>query len=435
MIHCSDGLQFHIHADASETALKWLPGILAAAVLASAENLLGLPYSFPLLAAGAALAILLGRLPRWCAAAAALSASLMLALVPAARGGVLMLLNRLFSLSEAGNRYAYRYFIVEAGSAMTARILLAAALSALCPMSFRPGSGGCVLLWAILFTAAQVYFGLSVSLIPSAVLLAALVCTALRDTDIRSLSAILGLTILIFALTAVLVPGTNSTIEARSEAIRDLLEPAAAVQDISGPQPSPSAAGTRRENRLQEQERRPDTDGSNTAEQYQKQTEYEQNISKPERINYRKILLLLLGLAALLIVPFLPFYLISRRRQLALAKRRDFDSPDCSLAVRAMFSHLVQCLAAFGAAADHGNFSEIPRCLNELPASYAEHFSRALPLWQAAAYSPHPLGEEEKRCVSDLLRETETLVDQRSNRKLRFRLHYIDCLLVKEDAV
>ena len=63
-----------------------------------------------------------------------------------------------------------------------------------------------------------------------------------------------------------------------------------------------------------------------------------------------------------------------------------------------------------------------------LPEGYAERFARCAADFEEATYSLHPMPEEKRREVRDLLKETETALWNHSNRRQRFYLKYWMCL-------
>lgn len=361
-----------------------------------------------------------------------LSAALLTAAVfalPAPRGGVISLLNRLMDASEAVNAYAYRHVpAVSAPDEGLAGALLAAA--AACLAGGLTALGGRKTLGfaaGILCAGIQVYFGLSLPAALNIVLFTLFGILMTDRTDLRKALCVAAAAAVLAGVTAAAWPGTDAPTEAASEHVRDLLEPPADNAAGSLPEEEPE---TIRETR--HTDTRALTAGSGEAEperRYRLVTIEEEQISRPDWVDYLKIVLLLLAAAAAVILPFIPAAALNRRRRKAREARALFDSPDRSEAVCAMFRHAVKYLEKTGNGAGNIPFRDWPaEMAGNLPEKYVDSFRKCCILFEEAAYSDHEMTEAQAGQVRELLAETERLLYDQAGWRQRLRLRYLECL-------
>lgn len=355
-----------------------------------------------------------------------LLAFILLFAIPSARQGGEALLNRVFEASEAVNAYAYDRFAVPADQpvGLAAALLALAALSLLgvTALSGSRALGLGLMAGCVLF---QVYFGLSFPAWVNAPLFG-LYALWLMPRPWRKkavLSAGLGFLLVSIAV-LLLYPGVDAPTEAASEALRDRLS-----------QMAQSVAGVARELPAGENETRHVHTQSLTAgdqearadREYRLVTVEEQQISMPHWVNYLRIVLLLLLTVALVILPFLPFLLLNQRRKKALEARKAFASENVSEAVFAIFQHITAWLEATGHGGDNAPYAQWQAGLSP---EYAQRFAACEKLFEEAAYSAHPMREEQRQQALALLNETEQLLRRQADWKQRLRLRYKECLWV-----
>ncbi len=353
-----------------------------------------------------------------------LSLILLLALLPA-RQGMEALLNRLFEASEAVNAYAYDRFSVPAdqSTAFAAVLLAVMALSLLVTAL----SGGrlpvlCLMAGYVLF---QAYFGLAFPVWLNVPLFALFVLRMMvwpmnRKNVLPVLGGIMAVSLAVF----ILWPGVDAATEAASEIVRDRLSLMAQ-----------SAAGTVREmpdgrHETRHVHTRSLTAGGEEAKtdrEFSLVTVEEEKVSMPHWVNYLRMILLLALTAAILVVPFLPFAVLNRRRKKALEARKAFASADVREAVFAVFQHIIAWLEAAGK--DGGNLP-YAAWRADLSPGYDERFAQCEKLFEEAAYSTHEMQEEARQQVLELLRETEQTLQRKADWKQRLRLRYWECLWV-----
>lgn len=353
----------------------------------------------------------------------ALCALLLLALVPPARESAALLLNDLFTLSEAHNAYAYdRFAVSETVSRLPACVLLAVFfvgffLFAACCKRRLPA-----LLTACALAGFQAYFGLS---FPAPVNLALFGLLGLKMMRAHTPSCLLayGACALTAALVVVLLaPGVHPATEAASEQVRDWLGNAAQTLE-SNADAWPDATQTRHENHLSLSS---GIEGAQAERTYRLVTRAEQQISNPPWFDLVKTTLMLLLILLLLALPFAPFVLLSRRARQVRAIRETFDDPDASKAVRAMFRHIVRYWSACRDVKKGLPFSYLPDRI-EMPEAYAESYRACASIFLKAAYSHEPISQDERARVKFLLDETEHLLydEQSALKQLELRYRYL----------
>lgn len=347
--------------------------------------------------------------------------------LPAARESLKCLLNYLFSASESVNTYVYDHFSVTADASPTLALLLLGGLMAvLLLLSVLRRSRLIPFLFALLLAFAEIWLGLTPPPLLNALLFALLMLLALRVRDLRNAGAVLLASAAVFFFISAVFPGVNAAQEERSELARDRLD--VLEQRITGTyaEENSTAQSAREENRLHDAGIKDDT--SNDRD-YQHLYEQEQQISRPQRVRYLKIILLTLGILALLTLPFAPFLFFNAKRKQSLARRAAFASPDYAEAIRAMFLHLTSYLDACGMGAGNRSFSRWPELLSgHMPADYVRQYRRAASIFSEAAYSAHPMTEEQRADMEKILDETERILYDEAGWKQKLRLKYVECL-------
>ncbi len=350
----------------------------------------------------------------------------LLFLIPSARRGLEVLLNRLFEASEAVNAYAYERFPVPQGqSAALAVSLLIAGLIALTGIILLADSripAFCVMAAFVLF---QAYFGLAFPAWGN-VMLFVLFALRMMKSPVKKQEVLFLLAGMLAVSVAVagIWPGVDPATEAASEEVRDLLSRMA--QTLGGTVPEmPEGENETRHVYTQsltggEQEARRDRE-------YRLVSRKVEMISKPYWVDYLRIMLLLLLTVLLVVVPFLPFAVLNRRRQKALEARKVFQSEEVSRAIEAMFQQVIAWLEATG----HGE-GNLPyaQWKADIVPGYSGRYLQCEKLFEEARYSTHGMQEEQRRQVMELLEETERVLQQNAGWKQRLRLKYKEFLWV-----
>ena len=412
------------------------------------ESLLALPGWLPPLLLGEAL-ILAMLLPRKYSqrqgvtmGAMAALALVALCLLPEAQDGVKHMMNRLFSLSEARNRYVYTRFSVstEAQHSETLfRMGLAIPGAFLSIIIANSKSKAGVLILTALLVGAEIYFGIvpdtAIHLL-SFLCLAAVLISKGTAVSLAHYTWLLIAALVMVLLVGLFFPGIDPALERRSEQVRDWFSQTLKSGATGGADANDSMTLTRKEGLLAEDIVNGVPDEVQDARAYERRFVYQQDISNPQPLNYMRIALLFVLIIALLLVPFLPFLWLDRQKRKAAAMRADFDSPDCKQAILAMFRCIVHCLTVLGISDNNMGFLHL---LQEDDArisdAYRGSYQCAALVWQEAAYSDHPMTTDQKETVLGLLKETERIVCERTDRRTRFRLKYIDCLILTNGEV
>jgi hypothetical protein len=358
-----------------------------------------------------------------CVAALALAA---IFLIPDLRESGKALCNALFDASEAVNAYAYDHFPVVGGIApVPALILTLLFVLALYLLAVVRASRVLALILAIVLASTQAYFGVALPLWANVLSFALLGAAFLRSFhDLLPYGA----TVLLLALTVSLaVPGIHIPTETASEAVRDRLSVMGQQIEENMTLIAPETQKTQHENRLDKDGLPEDSDRAQADRDYRYEQEQEQEISRPKRINWLKIIVILFLIIALLLGPFLPFLLLDSRRKKALERREKFDSENCSEAICAIFLHIIAYLESCGKGLGNIPFTAWTRQL-QLPEEYRAQYEHAAMLWQEAAYTEHPMSSEQREKMRRFLLETERILYDDADRKTRFRLKYLECL-------
>ena len=349
-------------------------------------------------------------------------------LLPAARNGAISALNRLMDASEAVNAYAYRR--IPAGSPVSeglGGILPAAAAACLAGALAIRARKAFALAAAVLCAGVQFYFGLSLPAVWNVALFTALGILTMDRITLRRVLCLTGAAAVLAGAVAIIRPGVDAQVETVSERVRDLLEPAAEQASGGIPDAEPD---TIRETRHTDP--RALTEGSAEAKaerRFRLVTVEEEQISRPEWIDYLKIVLLLLAAAAAVIFPFIPVAALNRRRKKAREARAAFDSPDRSEAICAMFRHTGKYLEKTGHGGGNKPFRDWPAGMTgNMPEKYVDSFQKCCILFEEAAYSDHEMTEAQAGQVRELLAETERLLYDQAGWRQRMRLRYAECL-------
>lgn len=350
----------------------------------------------------------------------------LLFVIPSARQGMQALLNRLFDASEAVNAYAYERFAVSAGqSTDLAAALLSVMGLALIGMTVVSGSRLAALGLMTASVLFQAYFGLAFPAWVQVPLLALFALWMLRR-PINRRAVLCALTVIIAVTLAVLLlyPGVDAATEAVSEHVRDQLSRMA--QSVTGGV-TELPAGENEVRHAHTQALAAGDREAQTGREFRLVTVEEQQISKPHWVDYLRIALLLALTAAAVILPFLPFILLNRRRQKALNARKAFQSENVSEAIFAIFQHVAAWLEATGNGGGNAPYAAWQAALSP---AYAQRFAACEKLFEEAAYSTHPMTEEQRQQALELLDETERALQARADWKQRLRLRYKECLWV-----
>ena len=355
-----------------------------------------------------------------------LALALLLA-VPAAREGLQVLLNRLFDRSEALNRYLYTRFPVDPGrDPAPALVLLALAAAAWIGLLLTVRSPLLPVATACLLAGVQVWFGLSLPPWLNVLLFSALGLPLLPGFTPRSLLLRVLTVLALCAVIALLFPGVDAATEELSERVRDLLTPPAAGTAQPAPELPEEYTETRHTN---PRDLLPGSGEAGADSRYRLLSREEEQISRPHWVDVLRIVLLLLLAVAVIVLPFLPFAMLNLRRRKAREARAVFGSGDVAEASQAMFRRVIAWLTLTG----HGGGNRLYRSWDAvlagvLPPEYVRNFAECAAIFEEAVYSAHPLPEDRRTRMRSLLDETEKILYDQADRKLRFRLKYVECL-------
>ncbi len=348
--------------------------------------------------------------------------------LPPAKMSLLALCNRLFSASERVNAYAYDCFQTpEAQSTALAWVLIACFFAGYFGLAAALRSPVLLLIFAVSAAFLQAYLGLSLPMWGNGLLFFALgLGIVLFSAPKTSFLPFAVLALLVFMISAALLPGVDTATEALSEAARDQLALQTRQEDaLTGENPN-SALETRHMNSrslLTGEEK------ASVNREYRLITVEEQQISQPRWIDYLKIVLLLLLSAAVVVAPFLPFLYLNARRKKAQEARLLFQSKNPGEALCAMFRHAAKYLENGGCGGGNRPYRRWPEAFPEhLPESYRAQYAACAALFEEAAYSDHHMTEAQREQTRQFLAETERIFFDEADWKEKLRLRYGKCL-------
>lgn len=352
----------------------------------------------------------------------------LLLLVPQAIQSLKTLLNRVFEASEAVNAYVYERFTVPGDQPLwPALLLLFIIAAAVIGITVVTNSRLMAFLLMSCCVGAQVYYGLSLPAWLNITLFALYECWLLkrpwdRIPTVKAFAVIAAVALMI----CLLWPGVDAGTEQASEEVRDFLSRFAL--EVSGSAgEAPDADDETRH--VHTRSLIYGNEFGQEGKEYRLVTIEEEQISMPHRVNYQKIVLLLLLAIMLLILPFIPFLWLNARRKKALEVRRAFETGDTNTAVCSIFRHIVAWLETTGNGAGNMLFSKWPDFLvSRMSSEYVQHFEGCAALFEKAAYSEHTLSEEQRRQVLELLYETERLMQEKASFRQKLCLKYKECL-------
>ena len=355
---------------------------------------------------------------------------LLLLLIPSANQGMQALLNRLFDASEAVNAYVYdRYSVATDQSVWLAVFLLAMMFLSLLGMTLLSGSrimALCLMAGAVLF---QAYFGLSFPSWANVLLFALFTLWLLkRPWNKQTVLSVLAVIAAVSLAILLLWPGVDAGTETASEAVRDRLSQMVQTFTGTGRELAPGENETRH---THTQSLTAGESEAQSGKEYRLVTVEEEQISMPHWVNYLKIILLLLLTVALVILPFLPIWLVNQQRKKTLEARQVFQSKNVSEAVFAIFQQVIRWLEATGSGAGNLPYAQWTETVSRrFSPTYAQRFAACERLFEEAAYSSHEMKEEQREQLTALLNETEETLQRKAGWKQRLRLRYREWLWI-----
>ncbi len=359
----------------------------------------------------------------------AVSAVLLIAL-PGPRNGAASLLNALFDRSEAVNAYRYVRLRVPAGQGSgPAWPFLGTAAASVIAMILLSKSRVQALTAAVLLAAGQAYLGLSLPAWANIVLFCPLILLVLpRRWNRGRLLACVAALMAVAMIVALVRPGVDAGIENASERVRDALSRMTGQTAGESAEMPPSVTDARH---VHTQSLLRGGNSAVIARTYRLLTVEEQQIALPRWFDYMRTILYLLLTVAVIVLPFLPFAVLNRRRKRAMEARRVFGSDHYAEAICAMFRHVIAWLESTGHGCGNLLYREWPdRLRPAMREEYAENFEAGALLFEEASYSDHAMTEEQREKLAELLAQTERMLYRRADWKKRLRLRYVECLWI-----
>ena len=140
---------------------------------------------------------------------------------------------------------------------------------------------------------------------------------------------------------------------------------------------------------------------------------------------------MILLVIALLILPFLPFAALNRRRKKVRETEALFESGDTAEAICLIFGRVIAWLDAMDCGQGNLPCRDWAEGLaRTVSPGYALRFARCAAAFEEAAYGTRAPEEEKRREALSFLEETGNVMLQRAKGFRRLKLRYIDCLWV-----
>ncbi|MGO5164506.1 MULTISPECIES: transglutaminase-like domain-containing protein [unclassified Candidatus Paralachnospira] len=172
-------------------------------------------------------------------------------------------------------------------------------------------------------------------------------------------------------------------------------------------------------------------DGSSAPDEQQNEDQAEESPEEQEEdnsIDWLRVLTVLLIIGIILLIltllAFLIWILIQRRRSRKL--KAQFSDPDNRIAVRALFSYLMNLLSVAGLPIRNVSLYRYETALRKnFGEELAETYHQAVAIRQKAVYSTLPVSDGERRILEDLKNELWKQIFESGTMLQRLRLNYI----------
>ena len=344
---------------------------------------------------------------------AGLCAALLLALLlgASALDGVKNYLNRLFSASEARQSYLYARFsstgrLGNISRAMIPLGLLSGCWYGWCGVEARRGLS---LVPGLLLLAAVSWLGAA----PEPVMLAALLLSLLGALLLPQTGSPFLLRLLPLLLAGLLCLGSfllfpkeNPGLQSTADRLRDRLAPR-----------------TQAYGELPKEETPTETPPETRPYELEPHREEEDSSS----VLSSKTLLTLAVILASLLALFVPALWKDRLRKRQAKNRAGLEDPDPKLRTKAAFLYAMRWLREAGLEPKNQPFSAYLEALSS-DSQLSAAFQQVLPIWQEAAYSPHPGSEAGAEQMAEFVKLCRARSLAGMNRRQRLRIQYITAL-------
>jgi len=347
--------------------------------------------------------------------------------------GLKIVANQMFLRSESKEAYVYEMFAIGVEQAQyefsvrLALLALATVLSGIFALVFEKYNR--VLGLSVFFSLAVAvsYFGVSPDIFYSAVLVFALalnfaLCPKLLSIDsgktvfLRGTAVLLALVVLAGGVIWALRPGENPQISELDTYLRDEL----AIR--------PQYFLNHMQNELQtdipKDEATPDA-----AVQKPTGRSGSFDISKLADIELTPTMKLVLLLAMLLLILFLPAVFMDRHKKRIQKNREGLDDSSNSRAIFAMFQYTMRWLLAFGMEPLNDGFrayeNQLKSCMsNEI----AREFPAIVKMWHEAAYSNNQMTAMQREIMGNFMSRIISSINENGKWKVRMKIKYIYAL-------
>jgi len=349
--------------------------------------------------------------------------------------GYRLVFNRLFSISEERQLYAYVMFDITAPEAALpgyigiALMTLAIFFALFCVGLTYIRSNIPLVITMVIVVAMQVYFGVFPNFAPSVLLFAtfALILVYRPGMDVRGGVAIIGLTAIVAAAVWLVYPGQNPQLLTFSEAIRDRLSTRVAY--VYAQDAYTEMHGHTLEHRTLHVAYVQD-EYLHEAQRVDYYVDHDNRalganigFAMPQPSLWPVILAVMaLGVIAAIAKAVPPLVKGARRRRM-------FAMAENAAAIDYMFAYALEWLTAYGLKQRNIVYSAYsPDVAVLISPDYAAEYDSAVTIWHQAVYSNHIIDEATWQQMKAFVDKTSTYIWQNSNISARLRLKFNHCL-------
>ncbi|MCL2571183.1 MAG: DUF4129 domain-containing protein [Defluviitaleaceae bacterium] len=344
--------------------------------------------------------------------------------------GFKLIFNRLFTISEQQQAYRYIMFTINASeyehqaliaAALVVSIIVLVALSIIL-VFFRKKIS---IIVAIAFAVGiQIYFGVFPSAIWNIVLLTSL-ALLLVHTNTQGVVVTFVAVWLVAMGVWVTYPGTNPSLSAFSESIRDQFD--IRISQITATPIYISLDGTAPDNRdlnvVDVHE-----GGLHESSLHDYDVDYDETVRgaeigalSPPPSLVPVLMAIIAVLAAIAVARYAPKHWNVYKR------RKRFETDDSATAINNMFIHMLEWLAVYGLERRNIVFSAYASQLSAIVSpEYSDEYQSMTALWRETMYSHHAPSEEERKQIKEFMYKTMDIVWKNSGiaTRIKIKFHY-----------
>ena len=326
-------------------------------------------------------------------------------------GGLALLINAVFERAQEAQSYVYDMYPLNSKAESSPFVCMGLATAWVSSMlgffAALPGEKARPIINTLFFIVSMIcfaYLGVIPPWAGTAAVLAAFLFSA-GSGHLNSAWPIILLVLLVFGGVIMLDPGESYTVSRANENLRDIF--ALKTAYIMGSE----------DDGMQIETDAQDEDWEDIDEEYDEEEEEYGSLYTT---------LAIIG-AVLLVIGCAVFFVLRKIAKKRKKIREGLDSKDPNTAIGAMFPYSVRWLKCCGISVENQPFSELlPSIRSDISGDYAEKYGQMMKMWKEAVYSDHSLTEDNRKEMSDFMKETINMSRKKSGwkEKLKVRFKY-----------